>query len=53
VAQAAQTAAAAQVAQIRRTTTRTSKGVRKKTVEVVYVIASADHRAAPPAALAA
>ncbi len=40
---------AAQVAQIRRTTTR----VGKKTVEVVYVITSADHRAAPPAVLAA
>jgi predicted transposase YbfD/YdcC len=42
-------AAAAQVAQIRRTTTR--KG--KKTVEVVYVITSADHRVAPPPVLAA
>jgi predicted transposase YbfD/YdcC len=42
-------AGAAQVAQIRRTTTRAGK----KTVEVVYVITSADHRAAPPAALAA
>jgi predicted transposase YbfD/YdcC len=40
---------AAQVAQIRRTTTRAGK----KTVEVVYVITSADHRAAPPATLAA
>ena len=42
-------AGAAQVAQIRRTTTRGGK----KTVEVVYVITSADHRAAPPAVLAA
>jgi len=42
-------ARAAQVAQIRRTTTRNGK----KTVEVVYVITSADHRAAPPAVLAA
>jgi predicted transposase YbfD/YdcC len=40
---------AAQVAQIRRTTTRAGK----KTVEVVYVITSADHHAAPPATLAA
>jgi predicted transposase YbfD/YdcC len=40
---------AAQVAQIRRTTTRAGK----KTVEVVYVITSADHRAAPPPVLAA
>jgi predicted transposase YbfD/YdcC len=42
-------AGAAQVAQIRRTTTRAGK----KTVEVVYVITSADHIAAPPAVLAA
>jgi predicted transposase YbfD/YdcC len=42
-------AAAQQVAQIRRTTTRGGK----KTVEVVYVITSADHAAAPPAILAA
>ena len=42
-------AAAAQVAQIRRTTTRAGS----KTVEVVYVITSADCRAAPPAVLAA
>lgn len=42
-------AGAAQVAQIRRTTTRAGK----KTVEVVYVITSADCRAAPPAVLAA
>ena len=42
-------AAAAQVAQIRRTTTRAGK----KTVEIVYIITSADHRAAPPAVLAA
>ena len=40
---------AAQVAQIRRTTTRAGS----KTVEVVYVITSADRRAAPPAVLAA
>ena len=40
---------AAQVAQIRRTVTR--KG--KKTVEVVYLITSADHHDAPPATLAA
>src|ERR671927_385042 len=40
---------AAQVAQIRRPTTRAGK----KTVEVVYVITSADHRGAPPAVLAA
>ena len=39
---------AAQVAQIRRTTT----GAGKTTVEVVYVITSADHRAAPPHILA-
>jgi predicted transposase YbfD/YdcC len=42
-------AGATQVAQIRRTTTRAGK----KTVEVVYVITSADHPAAPPAVLAA
>lgn len=42
-------AGAAQVAQIRRTVTRRGK----KTVEVVYVITSADHRAAPPPVLAA
>jgi predicted transposase YbfD/YdcC len=42
-------AGAAQVAQIRRTTTRAGK----KTVEIAYVITSADHRAAPPAVLAA
>jgi len=40
---------AAQVAQIRRTTTRAGK----KTVEVAYVITSADYREAPPAVLAA
>jgi predicted transposase YbfD/YdcC len=39
---------AAQVAQVRRTTTRAGK----TTVEVVYVITSADHRAAPPHILA-
>ncbi len=39
---------AVQVAQLRRTVTR--KG--RKTVEVVYLITSADHRAAPPATLA-
>jgi predicted transposase YbfD/YdcC len=42
-------AGAAQVAQIRRTTTRAGK----KTVEVVYVITSADQHTAPPATLAA
>jgi predicted transposase YbfD/YdcC len=42
-------AGATQVAQIRRTSTRAGK----TTVEVVYVITSADHRAAPPATLAA
>jgi predicted transposase YbfD/YdcC len=42
-------AGAVQVAQIRRTTTRAGK----KTVEVVYVITSADHRTAPPTVLAA
>jgi predicted transposase YbfD/YdcC len=42
-------AGATQVAQIRRTSTRSGK----KNVEVVYVITSADHRAAPPATLAA
>jgi len=42
-------AGAAQVAQVRRTVT--AKG--KKSVEVVYLITSADHTAAPPAALAA
>ncbi len=40
---------ARQVAQIRRTTTRAGK----KTIEIVYVITSADHTAAPPAVLAA
>jgi predicted transposase YbfD/YdcC len=51
---------AAQVAQIRRTTktkpngaTKTVKKTVKKTLEVVYVITSADHRAAPPKTLAA
>jgi predicted transposase YbfD/YdcC len=42
-------AAAKQVAQIRRTTTRNGK----KSVEVVYVITSADQIAAPPPVLAA
>ena len=42
-------AGAAQVAQLRRTVTRNGK----KTVEVVYLITSADHHAAPPATLAA
>lgn len=42
-------AGAAQVAQIHRTTTRNGN----TTVEVVYVITSADHRAAPPTVLAA
>jgi predicted transposase YbfD/YdcC len=41
-------AGAAQVAQIRRTTTRAGR----KTIEVVYVITSADHLAAPPTVLA-
>lgn len=41
--------AAAQVAQVRRTITRSGK----KTVEVVYLITSADHLSAPPAAIAA
>lgn len=40
---------AAQVAQVRRTVTRMGK----KTIEVVYLITSADTRAAPPATLAA
>jgi predicted transposase YbfD/YdcC len=40
---------AAQIAKIRRTTTRRGK----KSVEVVYVITSADHRTAPPTTLAA
>ena len=40
---------AAQVAQLRRTVTRQGR----KTVEVVYLITSADHTAAPPATLAA
>jgi predicted transposase YbfD/YdcC len=45
---------AAQVAQIRRTrTSKTKTGARKKTVEVVYVITSADHTTAPPRTLAA
>lgn len=39
---------AAQVAQLRRTVTRRGK----KTVEVVYLITSADHTVAPPAVLA-
>jgi predicted transposase YbfD/YdcC len=39
---------AAQVAQLRRTVTRNGK----RTVEVVYLITSADHQAAPPATLA-
>jgi predicted transposase YbfD/YdcC len=42
-------AGATQIAQIRRTVTRAGK----KSVEVVYLITSADHRAAPPAVLAA
>ena len=40
---------AAQVAQIRRTVTRAGR----KSVEVVYIITSADHLTAPPATLAA
>jgi predicted transposase YbfD/YdcC len=45
---------AAQVAQIRRTATRAGKTRASKTttVEVVYVITSADHHAAPPRVLA-
>ncbi len=39
---------ACQIAQIRRTVTRAGK----KTVEVVYVITSADHQTGPPATLA-
>ena len=42
-------AGAAQVAQVRRTVTRGGR----KSVEVVYLITSADHQAAPPATLAA
>jgi len=42
-------AGAAQIAQVRRTVTRGGK----KSVEVVYLISSADHHAAPPATLAA
>jgi predicted transposase YbfD/YdcC len=41
-------AGATQVAQLRRTTTRAGR----KSIEVVYVITSADHHAAPPATLA-
>lgn len=45
---------AAQVAQLRRTVARADKnGKRKTTVEVVYLITSATHPAAPPAVLAA
>lgn len=44
---------AAQVAQIRRTVIHKGKKKGKKSVEVVYVITSADHHAAPPATLAA
>ena len=40
---------ATQIAQLRRTVTRNGK----KTIEVVYLITSADHQAAPPATLAA
>jgi hypothetical protein len=40
---------AAQIAQVRRTVTRGGN----KSVEVVYLITSADHHAAPPATLAA
>ena len=40
---------AAQIAQVRRTVTRGGT----KSVEVVYLITSADHHAAPPATLAA
>ena len=42
-------AGAAQIAQLRRTVTRNGK----RTVEVVYLITSADHHQAPPATLAA
>ncbi len=42
-------AGAAQIAQVRRTVTRGGK----KSVEVVYLITSADHHTAPPATLAA
>ena len=42
-------AGATQLAQLRRTVTRNGK----RTVEVVYLITSADHHAAPPATLAA
>ncbi len=42
-------AGATQIAQIRRTVTRNGK----KTIEVVYLITSADHHQAPPATLAA
>ena len=42
-------AGATQVAQLRRTVTTNAK----KTVEVVYLVTSADHRQAPPATLAA
>ena len=42
-------ASATQIAQLRRTVTRAGK----RTVEVVYLITSADHLAAPPATLAA
>jgi hypothetical protein len=42
-------AGAAQIAQVRRTVTRAGK----KSVEVVHLITSADHQAAPPAVLAA
>ena len=44
---------AAQVAQIRRTRITKTKTGKKKTVEVVYVITSADHQTAPPRVLAA
>ena len=44
---------AAQIAQLRRTVTRTDKnGKKKTTVEGVYLITSAAHAAAPPAVLA-
>ncbi len=42
-------AGAAQIAQVRRTVTRGGR----KSVEVVYLITSADHQSAPPATLAA
>lgn len=45
-------AGAAQVAQIRRTITRRVNGKPRKTVEIVYVVTSANHITAPPTTLA-